>query len=72
MTRNDLLALWPQLTPSARRTLLQQVKILVGRHSGTIELLCYQGGVRRMRIGKDYKPDDGELPAEEENGLNGG
>lgn len=58
MTRNDLLALWPRLSPSAQKVLLQQVKLLVDKHSGIIELHCHKGGVRLLRVGQDYKPED--------------
>lgn len=65
MTRNDLLALWPQLTPSAREMLLRQARLLVAKHSGIIELHCQEGGVQRMRVGRDYQPGDKAPPEEE-------
>jgi hypothetical protein len=54
------LALWPKLKASAQVSLLKQAEMLVNRHSGTLELQCHEGGVRRLRVGQEYKPGDME------------
>ena len=55
--------LWPQLTPSAREIMIKVAELLVGGHSGTLEMHCLKGGVRVLREGgwREYRP--GEDPS---------
>ncbi len=52
--------LWSQLTRSAQQVLTKQAELLVDGHSGTMELHCLNGGVRLLRVGRDYRPADME------------
>lgn len=64
LVSDQLLArLWPQLTKSARQLLLKEMEMLVEGYSGLMELHCWKGGVRLLRLGsgtQDYKPADTE------------
>jgi len=62
----ELQELWPQLTPTAQQALVRLSKILAGRrYSGIIELRCYQGGIRLVRINSEWRPGDKEYAAED-------
>lgn len=58
--------LWCQLTKSAQQALIKEAEILVEGHSGTMELHCLKGGVRLLRVGRDYRPPDMEYTMEKD------
>lgn len=56
----DLMSLWPRLKPTAQQALCWAADQLVEGKSGLIELMCKEGGVRKVRIGSEFTPSEME------------
>jgi len=56
-----LISMWPQLKDSARQMLCKAAEELVDGHTGVIELHCHKGGVRLLRVGREYRTGDGDV-----------
>ena len=55
-----LIDMWPNLTSSAQQMLCRAAEELMNGHSGVIEFVCLNGGIRKLRIGSEYQPKDFE------------
>ena len=58
MSEERVVQLWPRLTKSAQQILSKEMEILLEGYSGRMELHCLNGGVRLLRVGRDYTPED--------------
>ncbi len=56
----DLISMWPFLKPTGQQALCKAAEELLEGHSGVIELHCHKGGVRLVRVGKEYRPGEME------------